>query len=269
VHGDSESETSHTSTGIRIRAHPPAGVRATVAYGRRNVSRCPPGWKPASHGGRPDQGIMARGVSAGLEKAVQGSGVAFRRLPAPESAGRDACAEAIRRRLIAGKTKRPAISGGRLIGRSGVSTNRSPEASACGRFFCLSAHGRRPARCPQRVVGQETPCEDRVSPPPLNRLFLSVSRWSYRLQMGGASLRPVSLPLRVLLERHAPKRACRGGGGLSCQVLRGLFADWASRWASLGTVVHGAGGDRGVRATAVRAPAAGANTTSSRTRGTG
>ena len=45
---------------------------------------------------------------------------------------------------MAGKRKRPAIGGRGLVGWTVAILNSSPEASAGGRFFPLSAHGRRP-----------------------------------------------------------------------------------------------------------------------------
>jgi hypothetical protein len=72
---------------------------------------------------------VSQGTFAGLEEAVQGSGVACGLLPCSGRVGWSACAGE-KRRFRAGMMKRPALGGRGLVGSRGVLRNRSPEASA-------------------------------------------------------------------------------------------------------------------------------------------
>ena len=83
--------------------------------------------------------------------------------------------------FMAGKRKRPAIGGRGLLGWRGVIPNISPEASACGRFFDHSAHGRRPPWCRTErswlggVVGGRG-CELPPEPPLLHSFAFQIRR---------------------------------------------------------------------------------------------
>jgi hypothetical protein len=88
------------------------------------------------------------------KEAVQGSEVACGLLPRSGRLGRSLFV-GVRRRFMAGRMKRPAIGGRGLVGGTVVILNRAPEASACGRFFPLSAHARRPPGRGRRVISCE------------------------------------------------------------------------------------------------------------------
>ena len=117
--------------------------------------------------------------------------MAFGFAAGPGSLGPWSYARAFRRRFVPGKRKRPSTSGGGVNGWVWVISSSSPEASAGGRLFDLSAHERssppdwRRGVCGGRLEGRS---DVHFTPePPL--LFVSGFAWAIAPERGSVRRR--------------------------------------------------------------------------------